>query len=78
MADSDFGPQDPIGTVRAGDDMIAVRCLLPDAASTTDLGWYVFDVAEAIPPVEVDAQQVLATLHTWPIVYQPPTDKAAA
>lgn len=70
-----IGPADALGTVRAVDGMLAVRCLLPEATSNDELGWYIFDLG--VLTVELDGQQVLASLHGWPIVYQPAKTPAA-
>lgn len=67
----DYGPNDPLGTVRAGDGLVAVRALNQYPADEDDLVWYVFDTSTDGPPVDVTAAHFTARLHGWPIVYQP-------
>lgn len=68
------GPQDPLGTIRAGDGCIAVRTYptAPDAGD--DLVWYIFDAsgAPAVLPADVDELAEFAEkIHGWQIIYRP-------
>lgn len=57
------GPQDPIGTVRATDGLLAVRTYSPES---DDLVWYILAIGADDYPANVEYQ-----LPDWPIVYQP-------
>jgi hypothetical protein len=68
MGRDGMAPDDPIGTVRAGQGVLAVRaqCAQPDYED--DLSWFAIDIGGMgdMPPDEVEEQ-----IGTWPIVYQP-------
>lgn len=68
-------PEDPLGTVRAGDGTLAVR-----AHSTNpeydDLAWFVIDIGGDILDQVYDPDDVEQLIGTWPIVYQPERDVA--
>lgn len=53
-------PDDPIGTVRAGDDALAVRGYDNDSGEPL---WYIFNIGASLPDP--------SGLGRWPIVYQP-------
>jgi hypothetical protein len=65
-----MGPDDPIGTVRAGDGTLAVRApstsIDAELGSDTDLSWFIIDIGG-----DIHEDDVLLLLDTWPIVYQP-------
>lgn len=60
-----MGPDDPIGTVRAGDGSLAIRAHNSDPDSD-ELSWFVIDIGGDVHP-----DDVLLLLDAWPIVYQP-------
>lgn len=60
-----MGPDDPLGTVRAGNDTLAVRAHNSDPDSA-ELSWFVIDIGGDIHP-----DDVVELLPVWPIVYQP-------
>jgi hypothetical protein len=68
MAD-DAGPNDPLGTVRAGDGLLAIRAQNSDP-DTDELSWFVVDISTTEMDGEYLEDQV-DRLAAWPIVYQP-------
>lgn len=67
------GPDDRIGTVRAGDGFLAVRAHSSDP-DVDELIWYVFDVGAAA--CLADVKNFEACIGGWPVVYQPTPDYA--
>lgn len=59
------GPDDPIGTVRATDGILAIRAnsANPDYP---ELSWFIIDVG--VDDLPANTEDLIAT---WPIVYQP-------
>jgi hypothetical protein len=61
-----MAPDDPIGTVRATDGVLAIR-----AHGTEDLAWFAVDISDdaehQLDPADFDEDLIA----TWPIVYQP-------
>lgn len=68
-----MGPDDPIGTVRATDGLLAVRAHSPDADHSDDLIWFLVDVGgnAAMPASADDWERFSEQISDWPIVYQP-------
>lgn len=63
----DTVPDDPLGTVRAGDGLLAVRAYsVHPEADNHDLAWFIVNIGAQLEP-DMDADQ----LYTWPVVYQP-------
>lgn len=60
------GPQDPIGTVRAGDGLLAVRAHSADPDYAEDLVWYIIDIGSDECPANVEHR-----IDGWPVVYRP-------
>lgn len=64
-------PDDPIGTVRAGNGLLAIRAQSANPDWEDDeLSWFVIDIGhqDDMQPDDIEAQ-----LGAWPIVYQPDT-----
>lgn len=61
-------PEDPIGTVRAGDGVLAIRAHSAQPDYPDDLAWFVIDIGGQD---ELDFNTVEDLIGTWPIVYQP-------
>lgn len=62
-----INPHDPLGTIRQGPGLIAVRAYSID--QPRHIGWYIFDLDSGLTPHQVNHLD----LNDWPIVYQPPT-----
>lgn len=60
-----INPPDPVGTVREGPGLIAVRAY--SLSVDRQLGWYIFDLDSGMAPAEVNT----VDLNHWPVVYQP-------
>lgn len=56
-------PDDPLGTVRAGPGLLAIRAHTADP-DCGDLAWYIVPAGAAIPD---DVEDLIAS---WPIVHQ--------
>lgn len=70
---TDNGPDDPIGTVRAGVRTLAVRARSVADSGRDALSWFVIDISEngdGLPTVE-SWDDVAHQIHDWPIVHQP-------
>ena len=67
-------PDDPIGTVRATEGILAVRApssaFSPDADSA-DLSWFIVDIGGGQALVDMDFEEIEDLIAAWPIVYQP-------
>lgn len=67
-------PQDPIGTVRATDGVLAIRGPAsgfgPDADSV-DLSWFIVDIGRGEDLADMSIEEIHHLLANWPIVYQP-------
>lgn len=63
-----MAPDDPLGTVRAGDGVLAVRAHSAQPDYEDDLSWFVIDIGgqDDMQPDEVED-----AIAGWPIVYQP-------
>lgn len=64
-------PDDPLGTVRAGAGLVAVRCHSSEPDDADDLIWLIVNVAAH----DVDLDVTKAHLAQLPIVYQAITPK---
>lgn len=62
------GPDDPIGTVRAGVGVLAIRAHSANPDYDDALVWYVIDIGGQD---DLQLEHVEAMISTWPIVYQP-------
>lgn len=59
-------PDDPIGTVRAGDGILAIRAQTANPECADHLSWFAIDIGAGDMPGDIEA-----LIGTWPIVYQP-------
>ncbi len=59
-------PDDPIGTVRAGDGLLAIRA--HTESSDDELSWFIIDIGFG---GDLRVAQLEGAIGTWPIVYQP-------
>ena len=67
-------PDDPIGTVRATDGILALRA--PASGSSPDahdeeLSWFIVDIGCGQCLVDLGVESIEALIGDWPIVYQP-------
>lgn len=62
-------PDDLIGTVRAGDGVLAIRAHSVNPEWADDLSWFVIDIGGQ---GDMQPDEIEALIATWPIVYQPP------
>jgi hypothetical protein len=63
-----MAPDDPLGTVRAGAGVLAVRAQSAQPELEDELSWFVIDIGglDDLQPDEVED-----LIGAWPIVYQP-------
>lgn len=61
-------PDDPLGTVRAGTGLLAVRAHSAQPEWPDDLSWFIIAIGHQ---GAIDPDQIEALISTWPIVYQP-------
>lgn len=62
-----MAPDDPIGTVRAGNGILAVRAPNAQPGNANELSWFVIDIGADLDWDDIDQDQIV----DWPIVYQP-------
>lgn len=62
-------PEDPLGTVRLGDRMLAVRVVGCDPDYPDDHCWYLVDLTGTGVMPRLAEEPIIAM---WPIVYTPP------
>jgi hypothetical protein len=62
----DAGPDDPLGTVGAGEGLLAVRAPSAQPTPGDELSWFIIPIGGHLDP-DLDIDQ----LYTWPIAYQP-------
>lgn len=62
-------PDDLLGTVRAGDGVLAIRAHSANPEWADDLSWFVIDIGGQ---ADMQPDEIEALIATWPIVYQPP------
>jgi hypothetical protein len=65
-------PDDPLGTVRAGPGVLAIRAHSANPDHADEISWFVVDIGIGDMPDNVEA-----LIATWPIAYQPPTQAKA-
>lgn len=65
------GPDDPLGTVRAGDGTLAVRASTVNAEAVDGLSWFIIDIGGDILGQVHHPEDVEHLIDTWPVVYQP-------
>lgn len=70
-----MAPDDPIGTVRATDGILALRApassIRPDMDGDDELSWFIIDIGRAKDLFDMDFEEIEDRIATWPIVYQP-------
>lgn len=67
-------PDDPIGTVRATDGVLALRApasAVSSDADNEDLSWFIIDIGGGEHLVDMGFEEIEDLIATWPIVYQP-------
>lgn len=65
-----MSPDDPLGTVRAGDGTLAIRAHSAQSEYEDELSWFIVDIGGDILS-RIDFDEVERLIATWPIVYQP-------
>lgn len=66
-----MSPDDPLGTVRAGDGTLAIRARSAQPEFDGELSWIIVDIGGDILS-RIDPDGIEQLIGAWPVVYQLP------